>query len=44
MAKIIKKISDNLRFSKRSKADGRRSFMAFVESFVEVVDPKDYNI
>lgn len=44
MAKIVKKISATLGFSKKNKTDGRRSFVAFVESYVDVIDPKSFDI
>ena len=44
MAKMIKKISNSIRFSKKYKADGSRSFIDFVESFAGYADPKNYNL
>lgn len=44
MAKIVKKISNNIRFSKKDRTGLSRSFMNFVDSFVSSVDPKNFNI
>jgi hypothetical protein len=44
MAKIIKKLAKTIGFSKKSKMSGSRSFIDFVDSFVDNVDPKNFNL
>ena len=44
MAKMIKKIAKTMGFSKKSKTGLNNSFIDFVESFVNSVDPKNFNI
>ncbi len=44
MAKIVRKISRAMGFSKSNKTVSKNSFMNFVESFVGSVDPKNFNI
>ena len=44
MAKMIKKIAKTMGFSKKSKMmNVSRSFIDFVDSYVENVDPKNFN-
>ena len=44
MAKMIKKFAKTIGFSKKGKMSERRSFIDFVDSYVENVDPKNFNI
>ena len=44
MAKMIKKFAKSMGFSKKGKMSERRSFIDFVDSYVENVDPKNFNI
>jgi len=44
MAKMMKKIAKTMGFSKKSKTGLNNSFIDFVESFVNSVDPKNFNI
>ncbi len=43
MAKMIKKIAKTMGFSKKSKMNVSRSFIDFVDSYVENADPKNFN-
>lgn len=43
MAKMIKKFARTMGFSKKSKMNVSRSFIDFVDSYVQNVDPKNFN-
>jgi hypothetical protein len=44
MAKIVKRISKAVGFSKSNKNVVKNGFMNFVESFVDNVDPKNFSL